>query len=138
MKKRYKPNTAMSAYEYLREFPDAEAARLFIEGRRWPGGTACPFCNSKNVLVLTRKKSGFYHCRDCRMQFSVRTNSIFQHSNITLDKWLFAFYLIVTARKGISSAVVKRDRRYAENSLAIGIQDKVCPWLRQLWIYPKK
>jgi transposase-like protein len=105
----YKPNTAMSAYEYLKEFPDAEAARLFLESKRWHEGAACPCCNSKNVLGLTRKRSRFYHCRDCRRQFSVRTGTIFENSNIPLDKWLFAFYFIVTARKGISSMQLSKE-----------------------------
>jgi transposase-like protein len=109
MKKQYKPNTAMSAYEYLKEFPDAEAARLFLESRRWHEGTVCPYCNSKNALELTRKRSQFYHCRDCRRQFSVRTGTIFENSNIPLDKWLFAFYFIVTARKGISSMQLSKE-----------------------------
>ncbi|MCL2101505.1 MAG: IS1595 family transposase, partial [Fibromonadales bacterium] len=118
-KSTYKPNTAMSAYEYLKKFPNAEAARLFLENKRWPEGVTCPYCNSKNALELTRKRSQFYHCRDCRKQFSVRTGTIFENSNLPLDKWLFAFYFIVTARKGISSMQLSKE---------IGITQKTA-WL---------
>jgi len=100
-KQKYKPNTAISLNQFKDYFPNAEAAREYIELQKWHGKPFCA-CNSENVHKLP-SRNGFYQCNACRKKFSVRTGTIFQNSKIPLDKWLLAFYLMVTARKGVSS-----------------------------------
>ena len=46
---------------------------------------------------------GFYRCNACKTDFTVRTGTIFERSHIPLDKWIYAMYLLMTARKGVSS-----------------------------------
>ncbi len=53
--------------------------------------------------IQTRKIEGYYRCLACKLDFTVRTGTIFGRSHIPLDKWLYAIYIINTARKGISS-----------------------------------
>ena len=48
-------------------------------------------------------------CNACLLDFTVRTNSIFERSHIPLHKWLYAMYLLVTARKGISSMQLSKE-----------------------------
>ena len=43
-----------------------------------------------------------------RPQFSIKTGTIFEHSNIGLDKWLVAVWLNVNAKNGISSYEIHR------------------------------
>ncbi|MDR0304633.1 MAG: IS1595 family transposase [Chitinispirillales bacterium] len=103
----YKPNTAISLYELFKRFPDEEAARRYLEKDRWNGKITCGHCNSQRIVETPRKNKGYhkgyYRCKDCRKEFSVRTNSIFADSNIDLHIWFHAFYYMVTDRKGISS-----------------------------------
>jgi transposase-like protein len=82
-------------------FPNAEAARLYIEGRRWPNGVICPFCEKGERI--TARKGGFYRCNACKEDFTVRTKTIFERSHVPLHKWLHAMYQLMTARKGVSS-----------------------------------
>lgn len=49
------------------------------------------------------RKDGFYRCNACLLDFTVRTATIFERSKVPLHKWLYAMYLLVTSRKGISS-----------------------------------
>jgi transposase-like protein len=56
---------------------------------------------------ITTRRGGYYRCNACREDFTVRTGTIFERSHVPLHKWLYAMYLLVTARKGISS-VLKR------------------------------
>jgi hypothetical protein len=50
------------------------------------------------------RPNGFYRCNPCgKYTFSVREGTIFGRSKIPLHKWIYAMYLLVTARKGISS-----------------------------------
>jgi transposase-like protein len=67
----------------------------------WPAGPVCPTC--KKCERITTRKDGFYRCNACKLDFTVRTGTIFERSHVPLHKWLYAMYLLVTSRKGISS-----------------------------------
>jgi transposase-like protein len=92
----------ISTFQLFAMFPDAESARAYFESRLWPNGVRCPVC-AANENITTRHRSGFYRCNRCEEDFTVRTGTIFERSHVPLHKWLYAMYLLVTARKGISS-----------------------------------
>ena len=52
---------------------------------------------------------GYYRCRDCDAEFTVRTKSVFERSHVPLHKWVYTMYLVVTARKGISSLQLSKE-----------------------------
>jgi transposase-like protein len=93
--------STISTFKLFEVIPDAEAARKYLESRLWPAGAICPECKDKNRV--TARKNGFYRCNACKLDFTVRTGTIFERSHVPLHKWLYAMYLLVTARKGISS-----------------------------------
>ena len=88
-------------------FPDEETARTYLEGRLWPSGPTCPVCKCQDRI--TTRKGGFYRCNACQLDFTVRTGTIFGRSHIPLHKWIYAMYLLVTARKGISSLQLAKE-----------------------------
>jgi len=99
-------NSTISTFELFQMFPDGESARVYMEGKRWPDGVVCPACGEKDRIKV--RANGMYRCNACIQRgastdFSVRTGTIFEKSKIPLNKWLYAMYLLVTARKGISS-----------------------------------
>lgn len=93
--------STISTFELFQMFPDADTARGYMEKRRWPDGPVCPSCGEKERIY--DKGKGFYRCNADLFVFTVRTGTIFERSKIGLHKWLYAMYLFVTARKGISS-----------------------------------
>src|SRR5208337_3117156 len=93
--------STISTFKLFELFPDEPSARKYLEGRLWPNGATCPECKSKERI--TTRKDGFYRCNACKLDFTVRTKTIFERSHVPLHKWLYAMYLLVTARKGISS-----------------------------------
>ena len=54
------------------------AARTPREGRLWKNGVACPKCKAKERI--TTRKDGFYRCNPCKLDFTVRTGTIFERS----------------------------------------------------------
>lgn len=100
--------STISTYELFRRIPDKEAARVYLESRLWPNGPVCPICKS-GERVVTIKLVGFYRCHACREVFSVRTGTVMERSHIPLNKWVYAMYLLVTARKGISSLQLAKE-----------------------------
>lgn len=96
-----------SMYEFLEEFPNEQAAREYLEGRRWGKDITCPHCKSERIS--RQKDERYLRCKDCRQIFTVRTGTIFERSKISLDKWLYAMYLLATARKGVSSMRLSKE-----------------------------
>lgn len=93
--------STISTFQLFQMFPDAESARVYLESRRWPNGAICTACDEAERI--TPRANGFYRCNACKTDFTVRTGSIFERSHIPLHKWIYAMYLVVTSRKGISS-----------------------------------
>jgi transposase-like protein len=100
-------HTTISVFELFKIIPDAESARRYLESRLWPNGPTCPVC-AKGERITTRK-GGYYRCNACQEDFTVRTGTIFERSHIPLHKWIYAMYLLVTARKGISSLQLAKE-----------------------------
>jgi transposase-like protein len=99
--------STISTFELFALIPDAESARLYLEARLWPNGTTCPSCILRDRI--TTRKGGFYRCNRCTLDFTVRTATIFERSHVPLHKWVYAMYLVVTARKGISSMQMAKE-----------------------------
>ncbi len=87
---------------------DATAEQIFIEAR-WPDGVTCPKCESSNIVERLNRKPQPFRCRDCRKDFSVKTGTVMQGSNLSLGKWALAAYLLSTNLKGVSSMKLHRD-----------------------------
>lgn len=99
--------STISTFKLFELFPDAEAARKHLESRLWPKGPQCPKCQACERIGA--RKGGFYRCHACQLDFTVRTGTIFERSHVPLHKWIYAMYLLVTARKGISSMQLAKE-----------------------------
>ena len=95
--------------EITHQFDTLEKAEAWFTEQRWPNGVACPHCGSLNVATVSSRKPMPFRCRACRKHFSVKTGTVLQSSNISLDKWAIAFYLYMTNLKGVSSMKLHRD-----------------------------
>lgn len=99
--------STISTFQLFEAFPDAETARAYLESRLWPNGPTCPVCGLGERV--SARKGGFYRCNQCQEDFTVRTGTIFERSHIPLHKWIYAMYLLVSARKGISSMQLAKE-----------------------------
>ncbi len=82
--------------EKTKNFTDEQACIDYLSAKRWPIGVICPHCYS------ARKTHKFsdnrrYKCADCRKQFTVKIETIFEESKIPIRKWFLAFHLITTS-----------------------------------------
>jgi len=102
-----KDNVTISTFELFKRFPDQETAQEYLEARLWPNGVTCPHCAGKDRI--TTRKDKYYRCNACKKDFTVRTGTIFERSHVPLNKWLYAMYLLVTSRKGISSLQLSKE-----------------------------
>lgn len=89
-----------------------DEARELIEGIRWPNGPVCPHCgivDRATRLEGDATRSGVYKCRECRKQFTVTVNTIMHRSKVSLSKWLMAFHLMCSSKKGVSALQLQRE-----------------------------
>lgn len=100
-------NITISTFQLFKLFPDSESARLYLEARLWPNGARCPLCQSGERI--SARPEGYYKCNACKLVFTVRTGTVMERSHVPLHKWLYAMYLLVTARKGISSLQLSKE-----------------------------
>lgn len=105
--------STISTFQLFERFPDEESARIYLEGRIWPNGPVCPNCASHDRVIslgmCATRKPGYYRCQSCSFDFTVRTGTVMERSKVPLHKWLYAMYLLVTARKGISSLQLAKE-----------------------------
>lgn len=110
-------------------FQNEDAAREWLEAKRWPDGAVCPHCGlvgeaykivakektpeEIEALISAKKRirkprKGLWSCAGCRKQFSVTVKTIFEDSHIPLHKWLLASHLMCASKKGISAHQLMR------------------------------
>ena len=70
---------------------------------------ACGKCGQDDRVTPNRKVEGRYWCGHCRGHFNALTNTPIEGSKISLNKWIFAAYMLMTARKGVSSLQLSKE-----------------------------
>jgi transposase-like protein len=89
-----------------------DKARETLERILWPNGPVCPHCGAVENLTRLHGKAhriGVFQCNNCHDQFTATVNTIFEDSHIPLRKWLMAFALLCSAKKGISALQLQRE-----------------------------
>jgi transposase-like protein len=87
-------------------YHDDDAARETFEAIRWPDGPYCPHCGCLDTVAPLGGKSmgpGWYWCNKCREKFTARVGSVMERSHIAMHKWLLAFRLMASSKKGMSA-----------------------------------
>ena len=90
-------------------FRNDDAARAYLEGVLWPDGPVCCHCGVVNHAYPT-KRPGVYRCAEaqCRKDFTVTMRTVMERSKIALHKWLQAFHLMCSSKKGVSAHQLHR------------------------------
>jgi len=96
----------MRHFENLEElvnfFDTEEKCHQYLKSILWQKGSYCPFCDSHKIHEY---KSNFKknRCYSCKQDFSIRKNTIFDDSRLSLQKWFMCIYLVNSSKQGISS-----------------------------------
>ena len=99
----------------MEKFPNEQAAIDYLAGILWKDGVVCGYCKSKNVKERKSRKN-YYHCNACKKDFTIRVGTIFERSHVPLHKWMYAMYLLVTDRHGISSLELSKKIKVTQRS----------------------
>ncbi len=95
-----------SLFELVRVFKDEQTCIGYLEELIWNGKPVSPFHPDGKVYKCA---NGKYKCKESGKYFNVRTNTMFDSTKISLQKWFMAIWLITSHKKGISSHQLAKD-----------------------------
>ena len=96
----------LSEAQFREAYGTEDQCRAVVLKLRWPQGFVCPLCGgTEGTWLSTRPK---VQCRSCRHQASLTAGTIFRATKLPLTSWFLAFWLIATAKNGISSVELGR------------------------------
>ncbi len=104
----------ISIHEFIRLYPDNDAARHQFEAWRWNDTPRCAHCDSVRVVAAAQRMP--WRCKDCRKRFSVRTGTVMAASNLSYLTWLTGIYIAVTGIKGTASTKLAADLGITQKS----------------------
>ena len=101
------------------EYSDETKARELFEKWRWPNGATCPHCKcdgkEKPIYAMASKpgtknkmRAGLYCCGACRKTFTSKVGTVLESSHVSFSKWIMAWFLICSSKKGISAHQIHR------------------------------
>ncbi len=107
----------MNLISVFRKYPDQQSCIDHLEAIRWEDNPSCPYCESNHVARKKENdKIGRWNCHDCNNSFNVLKGTIFQGTQIPLQKWFLGIALMVNAKKSLSSCQLSRDLELNQKS----------------------
>ena len=95
-----------SIISVAKHFNEEEVCRQALADARWGDDVVCPRCGRHHCV---RRTDGRYRCNQCKHNFSCTVGTIFENTNLPLQKWFIAMYLVSSHKKGVSSHQIARD-----------------------------
>ncbi|MGA2029661.1 MAG: IS1595 family transposase, partial [Verrucomicrobiota bacterium] len=119
-------------------FGTDEKARKHLEGVLWKSGVICPHCKCNDQTKIAERtanpekkiRAGLRFCSNCKSQFTVTVGTVFEDSKIPLRKWLIAWYMLCSSKKGISSLQLQRNLELGSYRTALFMAHRIRHALR--------
>lgn len=103
-----------SLFDFLKSCPSEQDCIDYFEKQRWKGKMpTSPFDPTSKVYKCAGNK---YRCKNTGKYFTVKTGTIFRNSNLSLQKWFLALYILSTYKKGVSSCQLAKDLNITQKS----------------------
>src|ERR1700679_1131285 len=138
MKTKQRPKD-LTLIQLFDRFGTDDKARKHLEKVLWPDGIVCPKCQCKDQSKFSdikpkeaaKTRAGLRWCANCKDKFTVTIGTIFEDSHIPLRKWLIAWYLLCSSKKGISSLQLKRILEIGNYGTALFMAHRIRHALRE-------
>ena len=105
----------LSILEIIERFPNDDVAERWFIDIRWADGIICPICSGNKVTERKTEKRS-WRCRKCRKDFSTKTGTLMQGSNLGFRTWAIAIYFLTTNLKGVASTKLASDLNITQKS----------------------
>lgn len=99
---------------------DETKAFTFLESQRWGSSPCCPRCGDTDVYKMMtgeqRNKDYRWHCRGCKVMYTVRTGTVLEETRLPLRVWVYAIWKAASSKKGISALQLSREMEITHKS----------------------
>lgn len=99
-------NSRKGILNFMEAFPDEESCVRYFENLRWGDKVISPFDPASKVYKCA---NGKYKCRNTGKYFDVKTHTIFESTKLSLRVWVYAIFIFMSHKRGISSCQLARD-----------------------------
>ena len=99
----------LSLFNLMQAYPGKAEAVAYLERIRWGDKPCCSRCGAEDGITQQKQKPGNYWCKYCRKYFNAWTDTPLEYGKVELHKWIYAAYLLMTARKGVSSLQLSKE-----------------------------
>lgn len=96
----------MSFINFQTRFNTDLKCREYLFSQKWPNGFKCSCGNQECYYILKSRK--IYQCKECKKQYSVTANTIFDKTRMPLNVWFSFIFLMLREKHGISSLSAQR------------------------------
>jgi len=111
------PLKDLTLIQLFDRFATDDKARKHLESVLWKNGVVCPKCKCNDQTKFSdiapnpnaKTRAGLRWCANCKDKFTVTIGTVFEDSKIPLRKWLIAWYMLCSSKKGISSLQLQRN-----------------------------
>lgn len=101
-------NNKMNLNTFLKRFSSDEKCLEEIYKMRYPKGVLCSKCKVLRKYYPLKGRNT-YSCGFCATHISPLTDTIFEHSAVSLRLWFYAMFLMTKTRSGISAKQLERE-----------------------------
>ena len=98
----------LSLFELMDTYKVESDAIKYFEYLYWGTTPFCMKCGSYD-RITQQKNEKDYWCGDCRSYFNAFTNTPLNRAKVDVRKWIYAAYLLMTSRRGISSLQISKE-----------------------------
>lgn len=110
-----KANT-LSIVEIVKTFSTEHKAIEWMEEQIWNNKPICHHCGCLSGIKKAQSRKFAYWCTNCKKYFTVKMGTVMESSKIPAQKWLYAMYLVLTERKGVSSLQLSKQLGITQKS----------------------
>ena len=106
MGKDTKSPSIMSLIEFNERFGTEKQCREHLFAMRFKNGFKCPKCGHTHGIAIKTRLA--MQCSKCGYQQSAMVGTVMNDTKLSIRKWYYAIYLIISSKRGISAKELQR------------------------------
>ena len=101
-----RPTFPTNILDFQQRFSTEEGCHDFVLNSRWPDGFKCPKCGHPKAYKRSDRKA--MECAQCGHIASLTAGTVMHNSKLDLRRWLWASWLMVSSKGGVSASELAR------------------------------
>jgi len=101
----------MNLFDFYKKFPDENSCKEYLKNVRIKEGVVCKKCGKKEHYW--KKDKELFQCKNCEFRTSLKSGTIFEDRNLSLELWFKAIHLLSVTKKTFSALEVQKQLEFS-------------------------